>query len=63
MDEPLISLDYKIRQNLINFLRNKVMTKEVILIIISHDIKELNEFKTGFLELLGKGKHNVGYQL
>lgn len=63
MDEPLISLDYKIRQSLINFLRNKVMKKEVMLFIISHDIKELNEFNTGFLELLGKGKHNIGYHV
>lgn len=61
MDEPLISLDCKIRQNLINFLRNKVTKKEVMLFIISHDIKELNEFNTGFLELLGKGKHNIDY--
>ena len=34
-----------------------------MLFIISHDIKELNEFNTGFLELLGKGKHNISYHV
>eukprot|EP00249_Psilotum_nudum_P014237 c24735_g1_i1 orf=284-622(-) len=40
LDEPLAGLDWRARMDVVNLLSN--LKKEITLIVVSHDLKELN---------------------